>query len=153
LGNVNFVGGNIVLASIGNIVTWEYVGYNMIILYVVLRSSPRDPIDAAVLDGPKLWDLVSYVKIPMARIGLFLTAILSLIGTLQLFTEPEILSSFSTAVNTSYTPNIYIYTVAFTNNNLNYAAALSVLVGVITVVATAVFLGLNRLRQRRAGIS
>ncbi len=72
---------------------------------------------------------------------------------LQLFTEPEILSSFSTAVNTSYTPNIYIYTVAFTNNNLNYAAALSVLVGVITVVATAVFLGLNRLRQRRAGIS
>lgn len=150
LGNVNFIGGNIVLASIGNIVTWEYVGYNMIILYVVLRSSPRELIDSAVIDGARLWDIVRYIKVPMARVGLFLTAILSIIGTLQLFTEPEILSSFSPAVNSSYTPNIYIYTVAFTNNNLNYAAALSVLVGVITVVATVLFLGLNRLRQRRA---
>lgn len=148
LGHPNLVSGGLVLPAIGNIVTWEYVGYNMVILYVALRSSPAELVDAAVVDGAKLWDIVRYIKVPMARIGLFLTAILSIIGTLQLFTEPEIISAFSPAVNSYYTPNIYIYTVAFTNNNLDYAAALSIVIGVITIVGTLVFIGFNSWRHR-----
>ncbi len=39
------------LAAIGNVVTWEFVGYNMIILYAALRSVPTDLYEAAAVDG------------------------------------------------------------------------------------------------------
>ena len=40
-----------ILASIGNIVTWEFVGYNMLIFYAALRVIPTDLYEAAALDG------------------------------------------------------------------------------------------------------
>lgn len=148
LGTLNFVSSGAVLPAIGNIVTWEFVGYNVVILYVALRSNPIELIDAAAVDGAGLYALIRYIKIPMVKVALFLTTILSIIGTLQLFTEPEIMMSFSPAINSYYTPNIDIYTTAFTQYNLNYAAAMSIVIGALTVVATGIFLGLNRLRQR-----
>ncbi|WP_329793492.1 hypothetical protein V1227_16670 [Lentzea sp. DG1S-22] len=40
-----------VLASIGNIVTWEFVGHNMLIPYSALKVVPHDPYEAAAIDG------------------------------------------------------------------------------------------------------
>ena len=42
---------NWVLASIGNIVTWEFVGYNMLIFYSALRAVPAELYEAAEIDG------------------------------------------------------------------------------------------------------
>jgi multiple sugar transport system permease protein len=148
LGAVNFVSSGSVLFSIGNLVTWEFVGYNVVILYVALRSNPVELIDAAVVDGAGLYSMIRHIKVPLVKVALFVTAILSVIGTMQLFTEPEIMMSFSPAINSYYTPNIDIYTTAFTEYNLNYAAAMSIVIGALTVVATAVFFGLNRLWKR-----
>ena len=39
------------LPSIANVVTWEFAGYNMIILYAALLSIPRDLYEAASIDG------------------------------------------------------------------------------------------------------
>lgn len=148
LGSLNFVSSGAVLPAIGNIVTWEFVGYNMVILYVALRSNPMELTDAAVMDGANLFDLIRYVKIPLVKVGIFLTSILSIIGTLQLFTEPEIMMAFSPSINSYYTPNIDIYTTAFTQQNLNYAAAMSIVIGALTVMATAIFIGVSGRRRR-----
>ena len=39
------------LGSIANIVTWEFTGYNMIILYAALRAIPPELYEAAAVDG------------------------------------------------------------------------------------------------------
>ena len=48
---VDFLSADMILFSIGNIVTWSYTGYNMLILYTALQSIPRELFDAAEVDG------------------------------------------------------------------------------------------------------
>ncbi len=56
-----------VLLSIGNIVTWEFVGYNMLIFYSALRVVPTSLYEAAELDGASQWQVVRAIKIPAIR--------------------------------------------------------------------------------------
>lgn len=148
LGHPNVVSSSLVLPAIGNLVTWEWVGYNMIILYVTLRALPPELTDAAIVDGARLWDLVRYVKVPLIKMGIFLTTVLSIIGTFQTFTEPQIMSAFSAAISSYYTPNMLIYNTAFSSQNIPYAAAMSLVLGAITIIATLVFLLVGNLRRR-----
>ncbi|UXN73619.1 sugar ABC transporter permease [Devosia sp. A8/3-2] len=81
----NFLDGNLVLTGIGNIVTWEFTGYNMIILYSALQAIPSDLEEAAAIEGAKGWQIARLIKIPMIAPALLLTLVFSVIGTLQLF--------------------------------------------------------------------
>ena len=49
--NVDFLGADLVLWSIANVVTWVYVGYNMLIIYSALLAIPPEIYEAARLDG------------------------------------------------------------------------------------------------------
>ena len=57
---------NWILASIGNIVTWEFVGYNMLIFYSALRVIPTDLYEAAELDGAGPMRVITGIKLPAA---------------------------------------------------------------------------------------
>ena len=69
--------------------------------------------------------------------------ILSIIGTLQLFNEPVILNNIA-SIGNSFTPNQIIYNTAFSFGNEELAAAQSVILAAITIVATVVFYTLVR---------
>jgi multiple sugar transport system permease protein len=149
-GTVNFLGVNSVLWSIANIVTWEYTGYNMLIIYAGLQAIPTDLHDAGRLDGASEWKMATRIKLPMVASSLVLTAIFSIIGTLQLFSEPQVLRAITNDISSSYTPNLFAYTQAFTENNPNYAAAIAVVLAIGTFIVSFGFL---RLVQRRwAGV-
>ena len=47
----DFLGRHGAFASMANVVTWEFAGYNMIILYAALRAVPSELYEAAVVDG------------------------------------------------------------------------------------------------------
>jgi len=147
-GSVNFLGSGSILWSIANIVTWEYTGYNMLIIYAGLQAIPGELYEAARLDGASEWQVARRVKLPMVTSALVLTAIFSIIGTLQLFSEPEVLRAVTSNISTSYTPNLMAYTQAFTLNNPNYAAAISVVLAVGTFVLSFGFLKV--VQHRRA---
>ncbi|NEA98748.1 sugar ABC transporter permease [Streptomyces sp. SID13726] len=136
------------LGSLANIVTWEFVGYNMIILYAALRTVPHDLYEAAAMDGAGAWRIAWSIKLPALRPALLLTLLFSVIGSFQLFNEPKLLMSIAPdVVSSSYTANLYAYTLAFTGNQLNYAATVSFLLGLVIVVASyAVLLTANRRR-------
>ena len=53
-----------ILASIGNIVTWEFVGYNMLIFYSALRVDPRELYEAAEIDGAGQLRIIRAIKLP-----------------------------------------------------------------------------------------
>ncbi len=91
LGTPEFFSPENILGSMMNIVTWEFVGYNMIIMYAALRAIPAELYEAAEIDGAGQFRLAWSVKIPAIRPAILLTVIFSIIGSFQLFAEPSLL--------------------------------------------------------------
>ncbi|MFH8739090.1 MULTISPECIES: carbohydrate ABC transporter permease [unclassified Streptomyces] len=129
------------LISIGMMVTWAFTGFNMLIFYAVLKAVPRELYEAAALDGANEFQVVRRIKLPALRRSLVISIIFSIIGTFQIFNEPQILPSMvaNSGITTHYTPNLYAYNLAFTGSQQGYAAALALVMAAITIaVAYAV---------------
>lgn len=122
-----------VLASIGNIVTWQYIGYNMLIFYSALKTIPADLYEAAEIDGARGWQVIKAIKLPAARGAIVIATIFSIIGSFQLFNEPNILKPLANnAITTYFTPNMYAFNLSFAGQQYNYAATVAIVMGVIT---------------------
>lgn len=131
----NLLSPELVLASIGNIVTWEFLGYNMLIFYSALRVIPSSLYEAAAIDGASQFRIIRAIKLPAIRGSLVVATIFSIIGSFQLFNEPSIMQSLApNAITTSFTPNLYAYNLAFAGQQLNYSATVAIIMGVITMV-------------------
>jgi multiple sugar transport system permease protein len=139
----------VLLASIGNIVTWEFTGYNMLIFYSSLSTIPHSLYEAAAIDGASEWQIVRRIKLPELRGSLAITVIFSIIGSFQLFNEPSIMQNMvpGNAITTYWTPNMYAYNLSFSGNQGNYAAALAIVMAVITM-AIAYAVQLNSLKEQ-----
>jgi multiple sugar transport system permease protein len=130
----NPLGQHLVLASIGNIVTWEYLGYNMLIFYSALQAIPAELYEAAALDGAGSFRVVTAIKLPALKPAILVATIFSIIGSFQLFNEPTILKQLTPDTISSYfTPNMYAYNLSFSGQQYNYSAAIAILMGVITM--------------------
>jgi multiple sugar transport system permease protein len=142
----DFLAGGNALFSIMNIVTWGFVGYNMIVMYAALRSVPTELYEAAKVDGAGELRVAWSIKIPAIRGALLLTTIFSVIGSFQLFNEPNLLRVIApVAISQDYTPNMYAYQLSFVNQDSNYAAAIAFLLGIVIMgVSYAVQLTANR---------
>jgi multiple sugar transport system permease protein len=142
---------NTMLVAIGNIVTWEFTGYNMLIFYASLTTIPHSLYEAAAIDGAGEWQIVRRIKMPELRGSLAITVIFSIIGSFQLFNEPSVLQSMvpGNTITTYYTPNMYAYNLSFMGGQSNYAAAMAIVMAAITmVIAYAVQLRSMREQMR-----
>ena len=145
---LDFLGPNTVLWSIANIVTWSYVGYNMLIIVAQLKTIPNEVYEAAKVDGASSWRVAFTIQLPLIRPAVILTTVFSIIGTLQLFAEPQVLQSVSPAINSEYTPNLSAYTTAFAYNDYNVAAAQAVLIALVAFILSFAFLRLTNRRSK-----
>lgn len=136
-----------VLFSIANIGVWGGVGFNMIVLFTALRGVPREMHDAARIDGANEIQIALRVKVPLIMPAVIMTAIFSMIATLQVFTEPATMQPLTDTVSQTWVPLMTIYRDAFINADIYSAAAASVVLALGTLVVSVVFL---RLLQRRA---
>jgi multiple sugar transport system permease protein len=135
----DFLSPQSILGSMMNIVTWEFVGYNMIIMYAALRGIPGELYEAAEIDGASQFRIAWNIKIPAIRPAIVLTVIFSIIGTFQLFNEPSLLDAIApSAISNGFTPNYYAYNLAFVNQDVNYAAAIAFLLGAVIAVISYV---------------
>ncbi|MFF1875680.1 carbohydrate ABC transporter permease, partial [Kitasatospora herbaricolor] len=127
--------GGWILGSIGNIVTWEFMGYNMLIFYAALRTIPTELYEAAEIDGAGAFRTVFSIKIPALRGAIVIATIFSIIGSFQLFNEPNLLKVLApNAITSFFTPNMYAYNLSFAGQQFNYAATVAIVMGVITAV-------------------
>nr|WP_245573237.1 sugar ABC transporter permease [Amycolatopsis benzoatilytica] len=141
--------GNWMLASIGNVVTWEFTGYNMLIFYSALKVVPAELYEAAAIDGAGAFRTILSVKLPALRGALVIAAIFSIIGSFQLFNEPNIMRNLApNVIGTYYTPNMYAYNLSFGGQQYNYSATVAIVMGVITAVIAYVV----QLRGSRKGM-
>jgi multiple sugar transport system permease protein len=146
----NFLGEKTMLFSLANVATWTYTGYNMIILYAALRSIPTELYEAAAVDGAGPVSTAWHIKLPLLRPALLLCTIFSVIGSFQLFGEPRIFYALAPdVIGKSYTPNLYVYNLAFADQRLNYAAALSFMLGAVVFVVSYVVMVTSRRQEAR----
>jgi multiple sugar transport system permease protein len=137
----NFLSGDNILSSIANIAVWEFAGYNMIIFYAALRAIPPELYEAAAVDGAGPVRVAWSVKLPLLRPAILLTMLFSLIGTFQLFNEPQVFDAFApTPITSSFTPNLYAFNLAFVDQRVSYAAAISFMLGFFIVILSLLFL-------------
>jgi len=138
-----------ILPAIANISIWLYTGYNMLILYAALQAIPAELYEAAIVDGASGLKIAWYIRIPLIRPAIILTVIFSVIGTLQLFNEPNVLTVVAPSiVNLHFTPNIYLYNLAFRNAQFDYSAAMAFTLAVVCGVMASLVLFVTRRREK-----
>lgn len=129
------------------VVTWQWAGYYMIIIYAALRGIDPTLYEAARIDGANAWQVALRIKIPMVASALILILVFALIGTLQLFVEPEILTPIANgSITADFTPNIYAYNLAFQYAQFNYASTISFALGIVVFIGVYIFLFATRKR-------
>ncbi|MCF3963096.1 carbohydrate ABC transporter permease [Streptomyces fuscigenes] len=143
---LDFFSANGALPSVVNIALWEWLGYNVVIFYASLQAVDRSLLEAAAVDGAGNWRLAFGIKLPLIRASVFLVLLFTIIGSLQLFTEPLLLSNTGSSITSAWTPNMYAYSEAFQLNDYGRAAAASVLIALIAAVLS---FGVTRIANRK----
>lgn len=140
-----FLTANGIFGSLVNVVTWQWTGYYMVILYSALQSIPHELYESARIDGASELKIATRIKVPMVSGSLVMVTIFSLIGTLQFYTEPTILRNQApTVIPPEYTPNMYAQALAFNYNQTNYSATVSFALGLVVVIFSVLFMRLTR---------
>ncbi|WP_225752911.1 carbohydrate ABC transporter permease [Actinotalea sp. Marseille-Q4924] len=141
----NFLAPGTVFGSLINIVTWQWSGYYMIIIFAALRGIDPSVYEAARIDGANGRQIAFRIKVPMISAALVMVVVFALIGTLQFFTEPSILRNVAAgAIPVHYTPNMYAHGLAFSYQQFNYASTISFALGVVVFAFSYLFLFLTR---------
>lgn len=131
-----------ILASMANMTTWTYTGYNMLIFLAALQAIPHELYEAARLDGASGWQIVRHVKVPLVSGAAMLAVLLSIIGTIQLFNEPSVMYSSNTWMGTSYTPMMMAYYTMFgqiSPGGDGPASAISILMAIIAGALAVIY--------------
>jgi len=148
--DINLLGPGTVWWSIGNINLWSLIGINMIILFSALQSVPREMYEAARIDGAGEVRTALQIKLPMITPALLLTTLSSVIGTLQLFNEPQVLQSITSNIPSDFTPNMAIYAASTLGKDANLSSAMAVILGVATLIVSLLLLAANKRNAKGA---
>jgi lactose/L-arabinose transport system permease protein len=121
--------------------TWRWTGYNAIIILAGLQSIPKDLYEAAQIDGASPWQQFWRITLPSLRPVLLFCLVLSIIGTLQLFTEPWLITNGGPGTATT-TLGVYLYRQGFQNINFGYASTIAYVITLLALVFSIIQLRL-----------
>lgn len=123
---------------------WTF-GAPMVIFLAALRQVPVVYYEAAAIDGATRWRRFRSITVPMISPIIFFNLVLSLIGSLQTFTQGYVMSGGSGGpADSTLFYNLYLYQKGFTQFSMGYASAMAWLL----LLIVAAFTGINFLAQR-----
>ena len=130
--------------AVAMVVIWRYTGWNMLLYLAGLQAIPGDLYEAAAVDGATGGQQFRYITLPLLRPTMFLAITLSLIGGLQLFEEPFILTGTGGgAGQQALTTVMYMYRTYANYSDAGVASAMSwllfLVIGVLTLINNRVF--------------
>ncbi|MEU3655256.1 sugar ABC transporter permease [Streptomyces sp. NPDC032161] len=123
--------------------TWAGFGSTVIIYLAALGSVPTELYEAAEIDGAGIWRRVWHITLPSLRGVVLIMLLLQIIGTLQVFTEPFVMTDGGPEDST-VTVLMLIYNYAFRNGDFGAATALSVLLALVLGALSAIYLRATR---------
>ena len=113
--------------------TWRWTGYNMVIMLAGLQGIPATLYEAAEIDGASKLKQFLYITIPQMKPLILFSMLMSTIGTINLFSEPFILTKGGPG-NSTLSLGLYLYNQSFMNLNFGYASAIAVVLLILTAV-------------------
>lgn len=128
----------LVLPSMVVAATWAGAGTSIIIYLAALGGVRPELYEAAELDGAGIWRRVWHVTLPQIRGVILVLILLQLIGTMQVFNEPKLLTGGGPN-NASISILMLIYQYGFVNSNYGAAAALSVMLAAVLAIVSIVY--------------
>jgi ABC-type sugar transport system permease subunit len=123
---------------------WAEIGFVFVIFLAGLQNVSRDLLEAALIDGANAWQQFWNVTIPQLANVLTTVTVLLLIGGFSVFDIVFIMTGGGPANSTELIAT-YTYKQAFTQNQVGYAAALSLVLTAISLIASVIFI---RVRER-----
>jgi multiple sugar transport system permease protein len=119
------------------VVFWRYVGFNVILYVAAMQSIPRDLYEAARMDGAGGFRIFWFITLPQLKPMMYFGVTLTVIGGLQLFEEPFILTGGKGGAEyAGMTTAMYMYRTAFDFNDFGLASAISWMLFLVIVVLT-----------------
>lgn len=143
--------------AISALTTWAFVGYNALLILAGLQSIDKSLYEAAAIDGANSWQIFWKITVPQLRPIILFVTLMSTIGSLQSFTEAQVItSSTSTGAasagglnNSGLTMVLYFYSVAFQENRYGYGAAIAWGVFVVVMFFSIINWLVTRERKER----
>jgi len=139
---------DLIKPALSVIVFWRYVGFNVVLYLAALQTIPDDLYEAATMDGAGRLQQFWFITLPSLKPMIFFGVTLSVIGGMQLFEEPFILTQGRGGSDQAgMTTAVYLYRTAFDFNDFGAASAMSWLLFI--VVAGLTWLTHRAFRPRR----
>ncbi len=108
------------------VVWWRYTGWITVLYLAALQTIPKDLYEAATVDGASRWQQFWHVTLPMLKPMMFFTVSLNVIGGLQLFEEPFIITNGTGGVGQiGKTAAMHLYATAFIDSDFGTASAVA----------------------------
>jgi ABC-type sugar transport system permease subunit len=125
---------------------WHGLGFNVVIVLSALANIPRQLLEAAAIDGATGWRQFRQITLPLLSPTLFFLLIVTMIGTLQAFSQIYALSGGQGGPEYATTTLLLlIYQTAFEDFHFSYAAAMAMLLVLIILILTLIQ---NKLAKR-----
>ncbi|GBF75238.1 sugar ABC transporter permease [Paenibacillus sp. 598K] len=122
---------------------WRGIGLNMIIFIAALQGIDRSYYEAAAIDGASAWQRLTRITLPLMRFAIFFVSITTMIGWLQFFEEPLVMTEGG-PLNGTVSAALFIYQNGFQYSHFGYAAAGSFILFFIIIAVTLLQLRLQR---------
>lgn len=138
---------NAAMAVIIIALTWRWAGYNAIIILAGLQSIPEDVYEAATLDGVSKLRQFFFITLPLLKPVILLCVVLSVIGTMQLFSEPFLITNRGGPGQATETLGLFLYRQGFNAFNFGYASAVAYTIAALAIAISLLNLWLGRERE------
>jgi multiple sugar transport system permease protein len=116
---------------------WKFVGTYFLYFFIGLQNIDQGLIDAAKIDGANAWQRLKNITLPMLSPTMFFVIITQLIGCIQIFDEPYLLTKGGPG-DASRSISLYIYEMAYQSQQYGYAAAVSLILLLIILAVTLI---------------
>ncbi len=127
----------IATATIG---AWMWFGNSFIVLMAGVQGISKDYYEAAYIDGAGKWTMLTQITLPLLKPILIYVGITSLIGGLQIFDIPFLITDGLGAPQGSLnTMVMYLYNTTFKYNNVGYASAIAYGLFFIIMIFSLIF--------------
>lgn len=144
---INWLGNeHIAPYTVSVINAWMWFGNSFLMLMAGVQGINRDYYEAASIDGAGRWKLFTKITLPLLKPIMIYVAITSLIGGLQMFDMPHLISQGNAYIHDGplQTMVMYLYKFGFQVNQVGYGSAIAyVLFAIILVVSIVQFRLMN----------
>ncbi|STY46659.1 Inner membrane ABC transporter permease protein ycjO [Listeria fleischmannii subsp. coloradonensis] len=122
---------------------WRAIGVNMIIFLAALQGIPKEYYEAAQLDGAGNFQQLFKITVPLLSFAIFFVSVTTLIGWLQFFEEPFVMTKGGPLDSTNSVA-LFIYQNGFQFSKFGYAAAGSFILFIAIIIVTLLQFRLQR---------